>query len=565
MVTNKKVNFKKIFIIVFPIILWAVFMLICLKTDFFNIFSLDEVEIRLDTSKGMTVKDRKKDFKELCAYLEENVPMLYEYEDLYGVEYEDIKEYYLQLIENSESDYEYYTLLQGFFNNIPSGHMSIGFPDVSYIPFYFSFEVNDTPMFASIQSYWKNQLHEESRKYYESDENIVMFVYAAGEYVGSAESLENDIYNVNCTKLLTVNGIEADEYIKLQPSLYPLKYDHFNEKSFRDILLFNDRFGEECTVQYQDENENIYVQQLYCGIATDVALSYTDYFKACDNGDAEETGSALESIADIDIETIDFTADKIEIGCVTAFRKKEENFLFVTVPSFDFDSCYAAEIITYASEGLDNIIIDIRNNEGGYAANADKLLSALTSEDIHIADYVYITEDRYKDNDYLYEDEIIQKESNMYSIFRSTEIKGIALERKNVYLLISDNTLSAADRLASEFKRNNLGTVIGTNNTMGERYGSPNMKILEESGIYFYYTEYKYMNPDGTDNSVYGTAPDIYVEEDYELFKKKQEIILGGGDAYSYDNHLLWDEAFIKTLKLIKEDENDKGNNTADE
>ncbi|MBQ8826785.1 MAG: hypothetical protein IJ007_06805 [Oscillospiraceae bacterium] len=533
-------------------------LLILYILDCFGLFSPDKVEIKLDTSTGMTVKERKKDFKELSAFLEENVPMLYEYEELYGVEYEDIKEHYLQLIENSESDYEYYTLLQGFLNNIPSGHMSIGFPDASYIPFYFSYEINDIPMFADIQDYWKGKLHEESRKYYETDENIVMFVYAAGEYVGSAESLENDIYNVNGTKLLSVNGIEADEFIKLQPSSYSLKYDHFNEKPFRDILLFNDKFGEECTVQYQDENKKIYTQKMYCGIAADVALSYTDYFKACDNGGVEETESVVESIADIDIETIDFTADEIGIGCVTAYRKTEENFLFVDVPSFDFDSRYAAEIITNASEGLDNIIIDIRGNGGGYAALADKLLSALTSEDIHIADYVYITEDRYKDKDYMYEDEILQKEGSMYGILRSTEIKGIASEKKNVYLLISDNTLSAADSFASEFKRNNLGTVIGTNNTMGERYGSPSIEILEGSGIYFYYTEYKYVNPDGTDNSVYGTAPDIYVEEDYELFKKKQEIILSGGDTYTYDNHLLWDEVFIKTLELIKEKEQQK-------
>ncbi len=48
---------------------------------------------------------------------------------------------------------------------------------------------------------------------------------------------------------------------------------------------------------------------------------------------------------------------------------------------------------------------------------------------------------------------------------------------KNVFLIISDNTGSSADIVSSEFKHNNSGTIIGTNNTSGEkkRYVMPEL------------------------------------------------------------------------------------------
>lgn len=73
------------------------------------------------------------------------------------------------------------------------------------------------------------------------------------------------------------------------------------------------------------------------------------------------------------------------------------------------------------------------------------------------------------------------------------------------------------------------------------------------------------INNDGTDNSVYGTSPDIYSELSIENYIIQQELIDNGEDPYTYENRLKWDNVLIETLELIKEDENDKGNNTADE
>ncbi|MDE6709705.1 MAG: hypothetical protein K2J76_04370, partial [Oscillospiraceae bacterium] len=167
---------------------------------------------------------------------------------------------------------------------------------------------------------------------------------------------------------------------------------------------------------------------------------------------------------------------------------------------------------------------------------------------------VYITEKRYKSKklDPLY---IFAKDSDikgMRRISKTAEIKGRGSGDKNYCLLISDYTMSAADEFTAEFKRNGLGTVIGDDNTEGERYGSPDMKILDRSGLYFYFTEFMYINPDGTDNSVYGTAPDIYSDVSVENYFLREEIRSGGENSYTIENRLKWDSVFREAVEIFK-------------
>jgi hypothetical protein len=514
------------------------------------------ISTNFNFNTGMTLKQRTEDFDKMCKYIENNVPMLYEYEKLYNIRYDDIKKYYKQLIENSNSDYEYYAYLQGFFNNIPSGHMSIGYPNMDYIDFVDKYLISDNTTFVNVQSYWENVLHQECSKHFKDNENTMLFVYSKGEYIGSSGDYENDTYNINNAKLLSVNDVEVNEFIKIYPSLYKLKYDHVNKKPFRDIFLFNDKFGLECEVKYQVSDGTVKTTTLYYSTIADVALSYMEYFKACDNGTVNEFLKSRTNDSDED-ENIDYMSNELSMGSVSAIRDKGRRTLYLRINSFEADSRCAVDIIKKSASDLDNIIIDIRANRGGYAQIADEVLAELTLTNININDCVYITKSKYKESHY--NDTDINKKSDikdLYSMTKSSLITHKASEKKNIYLLISDETLSAADRFASEFKKNNIGTVLGLNNTQGERYGSPDLHILDYSGIYFYYTEFKYINPDGTDNSVYGTAPDSYVEVDYEHFRIKQNLILTGQDAYTYENRLKWDDVLIKTLEIIKEKEN---------
>ena len=82
------------------------------------------------------------------------------------------------------------------------------------------------------------------------------------------------------------------------------------------------------------------------------------------------------------------------------------------------------------------------------------------------------------------------------------------------------------------------------------------MDSLPNSKLVYLYTPAKAFNSDGTDNSTYGTAPDIYAELSVSGFEKKQQLISEGIDPYTYENRLKWDDVLIKTLEIIKEKEN---------
>lgn len=508
-------------------------------------------KVTLDTENGMTAGERIKDFDDLCGFLEDNVPMLYEYEELYGVGYDDTKKYYGELVSASESDYEYYSLLLGFFSNIPSAHMDIGYPSMEYVDQ--TQEVMDDPLFRNALPYWENAIHEECSKHYDEEIHKIDFAYYSGEYRGVSNPTDDDFYGINKAVLLTVNGVPADEFIKINFLFEKLKYDHVREKPFRDGISFNDKFGEKCTVEFLDESGEKRSLEAYYGAAADLAIMYMDRFKAADSGETAPENPA-DKAGKIDLDKIDFTQEYIEIEGVTSVRDEGKNLLLLKVDTFWQDGRYAAEILKRASEGIDNVIIDLRNNQGGLYYNSENLLAEVSPYDIKISNSVYITEKRYKSKrlDPMY---VFAKDSDikgMRRISKTAEIKGRGSGDKNYCLIISDYTMSAADEFTAEFKRNVLGKVIGCGNTEGERYGSTDMKILERSGLYFYFTEFKYINPDGTDNSVYGTAPDIYSDVSVENYFFREEIRSGGENPYTVENRLKWDSVFREAVEILK-------------
>ena len=123
----KKAMIKATAVIVFPIIAALVALSIILFSR------TDKCRITLDTESGLSSEHRIKDFKNMVEYIEDNVPFIYDYEELYGISFEDTQEYYYKLISSAEDDFEYYALMQGFINNIPSGHLTLGYPNVNFV------------------------------------------------------------------------------------------------------------------------------------------------------------------------------------------------------------------------------------------------------------------------------------------------------------------------------------------------------------------------------------------------------------------------------------------------
>lgn len=485
-------------------------------------------------SGEMSPQERAADFAELCDFLERNAPAVSGFGELYGISYESIKTYYSELAASAETDYDYYACLTGFLNNIPSAHTAAGFPAARLADGNMEHWLSQNQSFADAQDYRFETLHSECAKHYESEPEKIVFSYYSGDYRGVSLS-DGDNYSADRAVLLTVNGIPADDFVGIFSSAYKLKYDHAAGKPFRDSIIFNDGFGEPCRVEYRTAEGETKTAELYCGAAAEICLNYTDHFKAIDGvSQTEESEIAVPRSA------------------VSVLRDEENGIAAVFVDSFNSETVTGkviADTIRAVSADFDNIIVDIRSNTGGYYEYAYDVLSALSPRDFEVSDTVYCTEDSFRRNGDIFG--FKRGENGLYSHTEKTLIKGEAAEGKSFYLLVSDRTISAADLLASEFKRNGLGTVVGVNNTGGEKNGTVRLGFCTVSGIYFYYTEYVSLNPDGTDNGVYGTAPDILLNADAENYFIREQLRERGEDLYSLENRLKWDGILRQTYELI--------------
>lgn len=487
-------------------------------------------------SSEMSPQERQIDFAELCVFLEKNAPVVNSFEELYGISYESIKEYYGKLAASTETYCGYYACLAGFMNNIPSAHAAVGFPAARLADDNMELWLSENQSFGEVQAYWLETLHYECAKYYENEPEKIVFSYYSGDYIGASLS-EDDNYGADRAVLLSVNGVPADDFIRIFSSTYKMKYDHAAGIPFRDSIIFNDGFGEPCEIEYRTAEGELKTAQLYCGAEAEICLNSMEYFKMLDGvGQRENSGGTSPR------EPLNVLLDK-ENGIATVF-----------IDSFDSDTVTGkviANTVKTVSEDFDNIIIDIRNNNGGYIEYAYDVLSALSPKDFEVSDTVFCTEDSFKRNGDIFA--FRRGEDGMYSRTERTSVNGEAAEGKKLYLLVSDKTASAADLLASEFKRNGLGTVVGVNNTGGEKNGTVRLSFCTGSGIYFYYTEYASLNPDGTDNGVYGTAPDILLKADPESYFIRECLREQGEDIYSLENRLEWDGVLRQTYELIKE------------
>ncbi len=528
-------------------------IIICASIVIANPLGETDKKITLNTDTGMTQAERKRDFKDLCKYIEKNVPFIDEYNELYGFGFDDIKKYYSDKVKNTSNDFEYYALIKGFINNIPSGHMTMGYPDPEFINGLYKFRTNDYPQFNAACEYWENQLRAEAEKYYENNVKFYTFLYANGEYLQSKYYAEINNIEYMDAKIISVDNTPIDDFIKIYPLEYKLQYDHINKKPYRSIFILNDTCGDKCTIELETPNGDILTKELYIGVIGTAAIEYTDYFRSEDAADNSDNFSeAAQS------EEIDYNAQEIIESSMYSYKSEQDNFVYVMINDFLFGGAEFSNLLDNA-DLPDNIIIDLRNNTGGYEDTATGIIKRLTDRTIEYSDTIYTT------NKYVSIKKKFVSGKYLYVDSRDGMVNGQSRKKYNLYVLVSGETISAADNFTAFIKNNDLGTIIGENNTKGEAYGSADLKVLEKSGLYFYYTDIKWNNSDGTDNSIYGTAPDIYIPLNEKSMKLRDNIMLDGGAVYTYENRLKWDNVLIETLKIIKENENDQTNNPSNE
>lgn len=183
--------------------------------------------------------------------------------------------------------------------------------------------------------------------------------------------------------------------------------------------------------------------------------------------------------------------------------------------------------------GYSNLIIDIRDNDGGKSSNGTKVLKYLLSSRFKIKESVRVVRNKHK--------EALMKRTRpaLYGQFERGTYKPHKHRFKgDVYVLVNSGSTSAAVVFAATLYRHKRATFIGT-----EMGGNPivmggglwdNVKDTPNTKISFSFADKCSILNDLKLNTGHGLIPDFVVEKSYEDF------------ILNYDTIMLF------TLKLIK-------------
>lgn len=508
------------------------------------------VAINFKLEKSLTKKQKLEDFDYLYDVLIEHQPMLEEYKNIINFDFEGNRDYYRNLIRDTKSDYEFFVMMNMIMGDFPGVHTGLymepydaienaGYDTSVEFRRVFGQKQTAEPWIEYWQDCWNRSMEEER--------GGTGFIYYDGHYISTqcyiAENTEQTL------ELLAIDGEPIDEYIKRKEVNGELAYDAQNNKVFRYVINLNLSHGQMVQATFQNSEGDIFEGEVY--------IRNKDY--AFIEGDLEpiKTPEAQELvIKDREVSVIQL--DEVG-GYYDVVLDKQHNTSYIYL--FDFksvDGNELSEAIQKACE-YDNIILDLRTNTGGYRQYfLDYVYPWLFKDDVesHLCFYmnksttlqkkhIRIKEKVEYDEFYDGMKEIVKLEQNLYGY-------GKAKEEKNVYVLISYNGYSAADWAAAMLKEQTLAVLIGTP-TGGEGLGNTScIDVMPNSHMLFQFQNSQAFNSDGTDNSVYGTAPDIYIAHTFESIAKRAQLLREGENIMSYESRLKWDNILIETLEIIE-------------
>lgn len=496
----------------------------------------------------LTSEQKAEDFEYYYNTMLSGFPMFETYNNVLEFDFEEKKEYYKELAVSAGSDFEFYCVMSAVANEFPSFHTDIVYPNYESYKSLGCYNMthtlcNNKVYPASI--YWNELLKNEYDNIH--DVTFYSYTYLNGEYV----LIDEFGGYPSGTRLTEIDGIDINTYVYEHLfSSCSKKYDSLNNNVYINNFYVNDKLGDPIEMTLILPNGETVCEKAYQDIYSDMdVVLYNAY---------SDNGSGFQSVLGQPVYS--FNDDDNSIGYI---KLGSMNYIFKDE---------IAENIKQISKNQ-SVIIDLRDNYGGSAVIGEKYI------------YPYIFSDSINVNSKWYmldssNNQCVKKEDISRNIFelrlaptdekpernnigwltsyRSFDYNGESAYQPNVYILINNGTGSAADGFVSALKNSSAVTVIGEN-TAGEGLADSFIcNYLPNSGLVFIYMYGQAYNSDGTDNSLYGTAPDIYSFIDYDGYKKCGELFNSSIDPYTYENRLEWDNVLTETLEIIKEKENSK-------
>lgn len=551
--SKKKVIFKKTGIIIRNIALVVLGLILVIGVPLACFFSQEirEILILADT---MSIEESY-DFVDISITDEqklEDLEYLYKYafvethnyeakQELYGINYDELYEEYKELIVNTKNEFEYFTLLECFINNYGSGHAQLKLPhyvENSSTGFQLNPLAINYPNAKEHIYTWEKTLGQQAPDY---AGNTGCVSYVDGSYI-LYSSTDETIWPKEYlgAEITSINGGDPIEFIVDNIFYVYINYDEANDKAYRRKVFFNDSQGTPVEFELLLEDGTTATFNAYTSPYVEMNKIVTGkYSKVTSNTEKEKEERNYEIFEDNERDLVYFALTScVETG-------EEEQMM--------------AELEDVVSRH-DNIIVDIRDNTGGWVDYFDKFVyHIIFNESLNINyDFAISKNDLsdlwYKNNAKKIEFKIkYDKATNEYHFKDQFEFTGGEnVADKNVMVLTGEMTYSSGDITAHALSKLDNTTLVGTS-TGGEGVEGPIFVYnLPNSRLHFSYSPCYNIKLDGYD-AIIGTDPDVYVHKSLEDERHLMKYALETGTTSdTYAEKLEYDDTLLKAIELLE-------------
>lgn len=339
------------------------------------------------------------------------------------------------------------------------------------------------------------------------------------------------IYNQNrLTRNTTIQDLSKDEdmkeFLKVYASIVEDYYEDIDKKEMLEkaIAAMVNYLGEDYTTYMDKDETNSLLDKLkgeYTGIGIQLSKDDNVIRSFVEGGDAINSGLKIGDIVikinDTDVnssEDISKVIEKTKSGTKVKLtvKRNEEVLSFdvenknILIPAISYDvvednigylkievfSETLAEQVNFAlndmeSRGIKSLIIDVRDNTGGYLGEAREVASMFLEK----GKLIYSLEDRNK----------------------SAEVRDETNEKRDykVVVLINESSASASEVLAAALKESYNAVTVGK-----KSYGKGKVQQAQalDDGSMAKYTTSRWLTPNGNCIDGIGIKPDYEIEQD---------------------------------------------------
>ena len=210
-----------------------------------------------------------------------------------------------------------------------------------------------------------------------------------------------------------------------------------------------------------------------------------------------EAGTKVKVTIARDGESKDFEMVREEINNVSAYVDYDGDIAIISVKRFDNDTGKKVQEMAaeFKNKGVKKVVLDLRNNGGGYVSAAVDLLSL-----------------------WLDEKEVIEQKSKHRENFvsKTSSGKDLLKDMKTV-VLVNGSTASASEIVAGALKEYDIAKLVGE-----QTYGKGVVQTLLQigDGSILKTTTAEWFTPNGVSINNVGVSPDVVVERSFDDVNK---------------------------------------------